>query len=245
MPAISAHMIVRGDADCHEARWRAARPARRPVRRRAPDASGGARAGRRAPPDRGPAGSPPRRTSRCPSSDAFRDASRQNYPKVADLTPVAISSRTKVPAQSSGRSRTAGSCACAPGGAARRSRVAGDRRAIVPTTIGASHVVREAVADRLVARCRRSPRRPPGSATGTRPARRCRGRSRGSSAAVIVILEREVPGASARTWARPIFEAVADPDLVEVTRLGQADRPSSSRAPKTISWIPIIHGSPR
>jgi cobalt-zinc-cadmium efflux system protein len=25
MPAISAHMIVRGDADCHEARWRAAR----------------------------------------------------------------------------------------------------------------------------------------------------------------------------------------------------------------------------
>jgi cobalt-zinc-cadmium efflux system protein len=25
MPALSAHMIVRGDADCHEARWRAAR----------------------------------------------------------------------------------------------------------------------------------------------------------------------------------------------------------------------------
>jgi cobalt-zinc-cadmium efflux system protein len=25
MPAISAHMIVRRDADCHEARWRAAR----------------------------------------------------------------------------------------------------------------------------------------------------------------------------------------------------------------------------
>ena len=63
-------------------------------------------------------------------------------------------------------------------------------------------------------------------------------------AAVIVIPEREVPGARDRTWASPIQMPSRIVGLSEASALRQAVGEAEQEA-KTISWIAIIQGSPR
>ena len=209
MPAVSAHIIVGPDDDCHQARLRAAHllAERFGIEHSTLQVEHRPRRGRAAADRFSLTGRP------APSAD--RAGRRQHEHQDPEGDPVGDED-----VEACGRPGSA---------AARRSPRSPRRRRPGSRSIGRADRGAVLAADLAAARRARSGPRP-GPRAGTSSGRRRRGRSRVNRPAEIVAPERETPGISARAWAKPMNQPVAHVQLLDrALPSSRRARPAASR----------------